>query len=134
MRYFMVSAKCGHVGKGSYYKGNFFIEAESGKEAAKKVRYYPRVKHDHKDAILSVTELDYLNFLIGRVLEQKEPYYRCHSKQEQAVYWDRISKNVYADPHQENICRRRERHQHSLNKTLNDDPLYEHLKNYRGTI
>ena len=85
MAYFMVSAKCGHVGRDFYYKGNFFLQAESGKEAAQRVRFFPRVKHDHKDAILSVKKLDYMNFLIGKEIENLNPYYKCNSKQEQAL-------------------------------------------------
>ncbi len=54
MQYFKVTAKRGHVGRRHYIVKAFYIEANSGKEAAFKVRYTPRVKHDRKDAILSV--------------------------------------------------------------------------------
>ena len=135
MKYFMVTAKCGHVGRGFYYEGKFFTKAKSGKEAALKVRYFPRVKHDHKDAILSVIELDYINFVIGKIIMQDNPYFKCNSKQEQAEYWDEISKDVHEDPHWEKMCfARREHHTHSLKKLYNNDPRYEKLKNYRGTI
>ena len=61
MKYFMVTVKCGHVGKNNYYKGTIFLKAENGKEAARRARECPRVKHDQKDAILNVEEID--NFL-----------------------------------------------------------------------
>ena len=135
MAYFMVVAKCGHVGKDFFYKGNFFLTEESGKEAALRVRYFPRVKHDHKDAILSVIKLDYMNFLIGKEIENLSPYYKCKSKQEQAEHWDTISRHIYEDPHLENIKLSRRKHQtHSLRKTFNNDPRYETLKNYRGSL
>ena len=58
MKYFMVTAKCGHVGKNNFYKGTLFLKAENGKEAARIARDCPRVKHDQKDAILDVKEID----------------------------------------------------------------------------
>ena len=131
----MVNAKCGHVGKDLYYKGTFFTKADSGKEAAKKVRNFPRVKHDHKDAILCVKELDYLNYLIGRSLVKDDIYYRCDSKQEQMIYWEDISRNIYADSYmQETSLSKRSHQKHSLKKIYNNDPNYESLKHYRGAI
>lgn len=58
MGYFKVQVKCGHVGKDYYFPGELYITAENGREAAKVARVMPRVKHDHKDAILSVSEID----------------------------------------------------------------------------
>ena len=58
-KYYMVIAKCGHVGKKHYVPIKFAVIAEDGKEAAKMVRQFPRVKHNHKDAILSVNKIDY---------------------------------------------------------------------------
>ena len=83
MRYFEVTVKFGHVGKNKYYKGNIYIKAENGKDAASKARSCPRVKHDHKDAILSVTELDYETF--QKLWEQNEniSYFSCYNVQEQ---------------------------------------------------
>ena len=31
MKYFMVTVKCGHVGKNNYYKGTLFLKAENGR-------------------------------------------------------------------------------------------------------
>ena len=83
MKYFEVTVKFGHVGKNKYYKGNIYLKAENGKEAASKARACPRVKHDHKDAILSVTELDYETF--QKLWEQNEniSYFSCYNVQEQ---------------------------------------------------
>ena len=52
MGMYEVCAKCGHVGRYNYVDKIFAVKASSGKEAAAKVRNFPRVKHDHKDAIL----------------------------------------------------------------------------------
>lgn len=135
MKYYMVTAKCGHVGRCFYYKGNFFLRAESAKDAARQVRYFPRVKHDHKDAILSVLEVDYLNYLVGKEFEDLNPYYKCSSKQEQSIYWEEISRNVYEDSHSKILkLSKREHHLHSLRKVYNNDPSFEEFKNYRGVI
>ena len=56
MNYYIVTAKCGHVGKDYYIPIDFPVRAESKTEAAKIVRSFPRVKHHHKDAILGCRE------------------------------------------------------------------------------
>ena len=45
-RYFKVEAKCGHVGHGKCIWITFATAADNGKEAARKVRDFKRVKHD----------------------------------------------------------------------------------------
>ena len=78
MKYYEVTVKFGHVGKNKYYKGNIYIKAENGKEAASKARSCPRVKHDHKDAILSVTELDYETFQELWKHNEEISYFSCY--------------------------------------------------------
>lgn len=83
MKYYEVTVKFGHVGKNKYYKGNIYIKAENGKKAARKARSCPRVKHDHKDAILSVTELDYETFQELWKHNEEISYFSCYNVQEQ---------------------------------------------------
>ena len=45
----------------------FAVVAENGKEASKKVREFPRVKHDHKDAILRCDKIT-LEYRIQTIL------------------------------------------------------------------
>ena len=97
-KYFMVIAKCGHVGKKNYIPVKFAVVAESGKEAAKKVRQFPRVKHDHKDAILDVRCITLEEFLEIREMNENDPYLKCHSKQEQNLIAN-ISERMVADLH-----------------------------------
>ena len=59
MKYYIVTAKCGHVGKNKYILIDFPVVAEDGETAAQIVRLIPRVKHDHKDAIKEVKQVDY---------------------------------------------------------------------------
>ena len=55
--FYKITAKCGHVGKKNYIPIKFAVCAEDGKEAAKKVRNFARVKDNHKDAILDVKSI-----------------------------------------------------------------------------
>jgi len=55
-KFYIVTAKCGHVGKSKYILIDFPVIAEDGREAAKIARQIPRVKHHHKDAIRNVEE------------------------------------------------------------------------------
>ena len=78
-----VKCKCGHVGRKNYIVIAFPIIANNGKEAASIARYIPRVKHDHKDAIISVREIndDEYESLIEN--NQNDKYLQCNNKQEQ---------------------------------------------------
>ena len=82
-KYYMVIAKCGHVGRKNYIPIKFAVVAESGKEAAKKVRQFPRVKHNHKDAILDVRCITLEEFLEIKEINDNDPYLKCHSRKEQ---------------------------------------------------
>lgn len=44
MKYFIVTTKCGHVGKWSCIWIDFAVPAESASEAAQKAKTYKRVK------------------------------------------------------------------------------------------
>ena len=81
--FYEVIAKCGHVGRNKYIPIKFAVEAESGKDAAAMVRHFPRVKHNHKDAILSVTKIDYTRYLEIEKINENNPYLKCKSKYEQ---------------------------------------------------
>lgn len=83
--YYQVVAKCGHVGKNNYIEKTFYIRAESGKEAARMVRYAPRVKHHKKDAILCVREISREEFLLGRATFKSDLYFRMTSSHEQRL-------------------------------------------------
>ena len=83
MKYFEVIAKCGHVEKNYCVFVNFACVAENGKEAAAKVREYPRVKHDRKDAIRCVKEITFEEFVTLRAENDADPYLHCKNRQEQ---------------------------------------------------
>ncbi len=93
-KYFKVCAKCGHVGRNRYYEGVFYKTANSAKEAAKIVRNCARVKHHHKDAILSVEEIDVNRYIMGLISLLDESYRICKNKKEQMLFWNEISEHV----------------------------------------
>ncbi len=84
--YYKVLAKCGHVGRNNYIEKEFFIKANSGKEAAYRVRWMPRVKHDRKDAILSVEEISYEQFKLGQASIRSDLFFSVTNSTEQRLY------------------------------------------------
>lgn len=103
-KYFIVEAKCGHIGKQFYIPIKFAVVATNAKEAANIARNFPRVKHNHKDAILSVEEVDYTTFITQIKLNSKIDYLKCKSKYEQKElnYWieqNRVEETDIAKKH-----------------------------------
>ncbi|MBQ1735140.1 MAG: hypothetical protein II038_09690 [Lachnospiraceae bacterium] len=78
-----VEVKCGHVGRNYYTVKTVPVIAESGMEAAERARMMPRVKHDHPDAIRQVRVVDAARFFELVNVHREDPYFRCHSIQEQ---------------------------------------------------
>ena len=56
------------------------------KEAAKKAREFPRVKHNHWDAILECREVDEGSYREQVSINSKDRYLSSHSKQEQESF------------------------------------------------
>ena len=97
IKYFAVEAKCGHVGRKNCIIITFPIIAENRKEAARITRNIPRVKHDHKDAILSVRQISEDEYLSLRDINSSDDYLRCESKQEQRIYCKDLDSRVIED-------------------------------------
>lgn len=96
-KYFVVTAKCGHVGKNAYYEGRFYEKAETAAEAARIVRGRGRVKHDHRDAILSVEEITSFLYLSGIEAKKDEAYFNCRNVQEQRAVRKEIEPYLRAE-------------------------------------
>ena len=94
MRYFMVTAKCGHVGRDYYIPIDFPVRADSAKEAAAAARSLPRVKHHHKDAILSVMEVSYADYEDLRYVNSFDPYLHCRCIQDQRAEYDAVYNRI----------------------------------------
>ena len=73
--YYIVTAKCGHVGKNMYIPLDFAIWAENAREAASIARQRPGVKCSHPDAILAVKKIT------------KEEYYKVKQPLKDDFYW-----------------------------------------------
>lgn len=83
MKYYRVKAKCGHVGRNHYILKDFYVKANNGKEAARQVRYTPRVKHHQKDAIQEVNEISLEEFVLGRKAMEEDMYFKVHNSTDQ---------------------------------------------------
>ena len=86
IKYYAVETKCGHVGRKNFIRVTYGVQAISKKEAAQIGRRIPRVKHDHKDAILGVKEISYEEYLTLNKVNKNDIYLQVHSKQDQNYY------------------------------------------------
>ncbi len=98
VKYFKVTAKCGHVGKGKYIPITFAICAENGKEAAAFARLLPRVKHDHKDAILNCEMVSYAEYYEILEKNNNDPYLHCKNRRDQKTTCN-LSDRLVDDDH-----------------------------------
>jgi hypothetical protein len=81
-KYFIVTAKCGHVRRANYIPIDFPLVAPNGKQAAAIARQLPRVKHDHKDAILNVREVSQNEFTQQSFINKNDPFLRITNRRD----------------------------------------------------
>ena len=98
-KYYIVKAKCGHVGRDKYMPIDFPIMAESKTEAAAIIRKKARVKKNHKDAILSVEEVDKTAFNNQQFCNKYDPYLNVRSKHDQNKIMSLICFRLQEDNH-----------------------------------
>jgi len=98
LKFFIVSAKCGHVGRSHYIPIDFPTKATDAKTAAQQVKKIGRVKHDHKDAILKVTQVSKKEYLEQSISNKNDPYLAAKSKHEQNEIIDLIKNRFINDP------------------------------------
>ena len=91
---FIVTTKCGHVGKNNYIVIDFAVKAETAKEAARKARHIPRVKHDWKDAIIEVKEVTFDNYLAQVQKNVNDGYLNAKSVQEQRISCENLYSRI----------------------------------------
>ena len=131
MKYYEIKAKCGHVGKNNYYVGTLYLYGENGRDAAASARRHSRVKHDHKDAILSVKEISYDAYLKGKADSKKSVYWTSTCIQQQRMNCPELVNQVLQEENKKNLYRKN----HSLRKNYNAfDPMYSVYSRYRGSI
>ena len=99
MAYYLVLCKAGHLGRRKYIPIWYAVEAENGREAAKKARNIPRVKHNHKDAILACVKTNYEGYQRQIEENNNDPYLRCKSRHEQNQIMPLIKDRILVDTH-----------------------------------
>ncbi len=95
---YAVKCKCGHVGRHRYMPIEFAIIADNKKDAAMTARKIPRVKHDHKDAILSVRQIPISEYEAIIEKNKSNPYLKIGSKHEQNSIKDYINEHSLPEP------------------------------------
>ena len=113
MKMFKVTAKCGHVGKNYYAIKSFPIQASDGRNAAKIARDIPRVKHHHKDAIISVEEITHAEYYLLMQQNNNDPYFSCRNiqdqrKYEEVVYTEHCQEEQYSEVSHKTVYYRKE--------------------------
>lgn len=98
MNYYKVRAKCGHVGRNNYIIKPFFVKANDGKEAAKIVRNTPRVKHDHKYAIIDVKKITLDEYMLGLKAHANDKYFQVHNSSAQRKLHAVDNVEVFKEP------------------------------------
>jgi hypothetical protein len=105
-RYYIVTAKCGHVRKANYMPIDFPVVASNGKEAAAIARQLPRVKHDHKDAILRVREVSLDEYTRQSFINKNDPFLRISNRREhealESLFEHRIRPEIDGPPSKNN--------------------------------
>lgn len=119
-KYYAVTTKCGHVGRGKFIEITFPVVASNGKEAAFTARYMPRVKHDLKYAIVDCVEVSYDEYLNLNEINDNNPYLQCNNIQEQNLLcedlylcvhnlYERESNNYYEERQERLIYKERKK-------------------------
>lgn len=95
MNYYLVTAKCGHVGKGKYHEVEFPICASSKSEAAQSCLKRSKVKKQLKNAITCVVEIS-RELYLKRIEEMRSDIYvRAHTKREICHYIQMAESLIY---------------------------------------
>lgn len=96
--YYLVTVKCGHVGRHRYMPITFAVKAEDGKDAVEIVRTFPRVKRGHKDFVLNIELTDLEGYEKQIQINSNDPYLRIGSKSEQKTILDLIENRLVNEP------------------------------------
>ena len=137
MEHYLVRAQFGHVGRNNYIIKTIPVYAEDGKEAAHKVRWMGRVKHNRKDAIIEVRKCTLEEYLEQKETNARDPYFSVHSKQEQVALCEDIVDQIisYELPSKINKLERVNKVKYKMkkNKIIHNEALYT-MRNYEATM
>ena len=137
MEHYLVKAQFGHVGRNNYTIKTIPVYAEDGKEAAYKVRWMGRVKHNRKDAIIEVRRCTLEEYLEQKEINSRDPYFSVHSKQEQVALCEDIVDQIisYELPSKVNKLERVNKVKYKMkkNKIIQNEALYT-MRNYEAAM
>ena len=137
MEHYLVKAQFGHVGRNNYIIKTIPVYAEDGKEAAYKVRWMGRVKHNRKDAIIEVRKCTLEEYLEQKEINANDPYFSVHSKQEQEALCEGIADQIisYELSSKVNKLKRVNKVKYNMkkNKLIHNEALYA-MRNYEAAI
>lgn len=137
MEHYLVKAQFGHVGRNNYIIKTIPVYAENGKEAAYKVRWMGRVKHNRKDAIIEVRKCTLEEYLEQKEINAHDPYFSVKSKQEQVVLCEDISDQIisYDIPTKNNKLERIDNVKYKMNKNklIYNEALHT-MRNYEALL
>lgn len=108
IRYFLVTAKCGHVGKGYYIPITFAVVSESKQTAAAFTRELGRVKHHHKDAIIDVAEVMWEEYRAQSFHNARDPYLNISYGQKFKLPLSDLAERILPEPEKKNYKKKAE--------------------------
>ena len=128
-KFYAVECLMGHVGRNNGLIKVLPIKAKTAKEAAEIARYKPRVKHDAKNAILSVTKVSFDRFIALERENQNDPFFHCTNRQMQREFEEQLE--IFKIEEEEKLYTKK----HSLRKIYNyREPGVERLRGDISTL
>ncbi len=97
-KYFAVLCKLAHSGKGTFIPGLLAVKGYDAKAAAQIARHIGRVKHDRKDAIIMVSEIDKRQYAQISAINDMDVFMDAHNVQMQRQINKSIAHRVMREP------------------------------------
>ena len=129
-KYYIVIAKCGHVGKGKYVEIKFPTIAMNMSDAAQQVLKAGKVKKHLKNAITDVYEVSKDEYLIYREEFNNNTYIHSHYKNEVSLESLDIKFLDFKEKYKSSFNSRTERVKYYLNKIKNKSEVLNYEFNY----
>ena len=93
MKYFKVTAKCGHVSNGYYIDKDFPVYAKTASEASQLVKSFPRVKKHLKYCITACIEITNEEFYDLREKNNNDGYFKAKNNRDLDNFCPNIDKD-----------------------------------------
>ena len=93
-KYYKVTAKCGHVGRGNYVPINFAVRADSASSASQIAKRFPRVKKQLWDCIIACVEISKKEYKELLRINKNDPYLNCRCARDHSLILDEAERVV----------------------------------------